>query len=961
MSKKYVKSHSNYIIRSNPTPTKGGYVYENDLPTTAKGYNTVNGNMITSSDGGFVFVVNTTPDDKKNYNNDGWGQNRYTLADLNVTKDDFQRTTDTSNNLSLKNQKYVTLNKSYDFLSDYCYFGSSNAMLKAAIDDIISNFPAGIYIKSSTTGTTIRTSNYDNKLLIDVFNYYPEDRIKLMYDLKVMATSYLDYEVVMINTSGETYIGDVIGFTGSTTEDNTLTFNISGGTNIFTDSLLIRPKISKRNDFFNNLDDFQQTILNQHSIPDKYMSTFKIPKDGLNGIEYEYKTFKWATSDGYNIDIESSNYTNFMSDLINATNMIDEIYCDNIYRMLTHDSIKNLDSTYNREIDDEALEEIIVGGTQVQKMLRLYGRSFDELKKYIEGISFVNTITYDGKNNLPIDYLSGKLDTSGWDVFSLLNEIDSSEKTIPGLYPGTTRVYDVNDVNNEILRRLIINSNHIFKSKGTVKSVRKILGLLGFENNWYETREYVQVVDNLINSTTLEKIAALNYNIYPAGYSVSDGKPEYYYSVDESLFDNTNVGIVVKCPSGSSDYIVSGDTCGEDNTGVGIEFGEVFDLTANTYGYPRPCTNSTDYYFQQKGNWYRETGGLHEDLSGNTIVTDISYGNNPHIGDGMYDNGYDYVNQFEDIFKRYVRSATNTPITGYTGIGFTMTTGKVNNNVKISYNNPNELLTLNLKNFVIGVDGNKVLQSYFYKNDSVKKLSNEVSYHLTDSDSDYVIISDTTGVTSFGNPQLSTDRVFKVHNDINGNGNDIITNSVIIKPGETIILRYNSVSGELNPEYYNCEDEFNILKSIALPYLEQLIPSTTIFDFMLIDNKTPKWLLVDEYCERGDDGLYTGYKIIAYQNVNYYDSTTTGPDYNLTGVTIPQYFGTGFIYVPEMTISKSTVMKTETYNNLTMETGIYSYNESSSGFDNIYFFKKASEDCGLNIDAVWAIDPTVII
>lgn len=971
MAKKYTKSYSNYIIRSNPSATKNGYVYENDLPTTSQKYNTVDGSMITSTDGGFTFVVNTTPDDSKIYNTEGWNQKTFTLGDLNPTIDDFKKIDNSDTKSTIKNKLYVNINKSYPKLSDYCYFGSSNAMLKSAIDDIILNFPAGLYLTSTnnliTSGNTLTMSltpdlingYIENKFLIDILNYSQEDRLSLNYNLRTMITSYMDFEIINQN---EELIGYINGFTGYT----------SGGTNDISfsvdqirttgETLIIRPIESKRNEFFNNLDDFQKLLLNQYSIP-KYKSSFIIPRDSDDGFSLEYKYFTWKTSDGYNIDISSSDYLFFITELIDATNFIDEIYNDNLYRMLTHDTIKNLDSTYSQEIDEEVLEDIIVGGTKIQKILRLYGRSFDELKKYIEGISFVNTITYDGLNNLPTEYLSNKLDVSGWDVFSLTNNISSTGETF-GVFPGMIRKYMTSEVNDLLTKNIIINSPYIFKSKGTRKSIRKLFGLLGIDESWYEINEYTQLVDSLISGSTVEEIARLNYVIYPD----IDDKEEYEYSFDESLFDNTNVGIFVKCPyCGNEDYVISGNT---DNIGICTNnTGHTFNITGNTIGYPKPLYNSGQYYFQQKGNWYRETGGIHTNFSGTTsYVNEINYGNNPHIGDGEYDNGYDYINQFSDVFKRFIRDAGNEntpPTSGYTDKGFFVTNKKNSNNIKISNNTIEDgRLTLNLKNFVIGFDGDKILQSFFSNNNDIQTISIGIdNIDINGLIPEYLNIEtyDSGGVltlSNINNPtkiRLSDDSSTPLLVDYNYEGD---VSGVTINQGET--YKFEKIAdNNWVVKKYNGEDEFNLLKSISLPYVEQIIPSTTIFDFVLISEDTPKWLLVDEYCERDQFGYFTGYKILAYQNINYFDTTTSGVTEDLINL-IKEDFGEGYIHCGS--VEKKNIMLTEDGNPILMENGSYSSieNDIRVGFDNVYLFKKASSDCGLNTNAIWEIDTTLI-
>ena len=90
---------------------------------------------------------------------------------------------------------------------------------------------------------------------------------------------------------------------------------------------------------------------------------------------------------------------------------------------------------------------------------------------------------------------------SGWDGFSLAQNIDSTVTTSQNLFSGINKKYTTLEVNDELFKKLIINSKYIFKSKGTKKSIRKLLGLLGFENDWYTIKEYIQEIDNDISGT----------------------------------------------------------------------------------------------------------------------------------------------------------------------------------------------------------------------------------------------------------------------------------------------------------------------------------------------------------------------------------------------------------------------------------------------------------------------------
>jgi hypothetical protein len=54
----------------------------------------------------------------------------------------------------------------------------------------------------------------------------------------------------------------------------------------------------------------------------------------------------------------------------------------------------------------------------MNKTLHIYGRNFDEINKYIKGISFSNVVTYDKQDNTPDIYLKNLASVLGWDLIS---------------------------------------------------------------------------------------------------------------------------------------------------------------------------------------------------------------------------------------------------------------------------------------------------------------------------------------------------------------------------------------------------------------------------------------------------------------------------------------------------------------------------------------------------------------
>ena len=137
----------------------------------------------------------------------------------------------------------------------------------------------------------------------------------------------------------------------------------------------------------------------------------------------------------------------------------------------------------------------------------------------------------------------------------------------------------------ELWRRIILNTPWLWKSKGARKSIEFLINFLGIPQGLIQFNEYIYKADAPIDIDLFTQALAMN-------------------NLDTNLttypFDND--------------------------------------------GYPTPLPNTSSMYFQNKGLWYRETGG-----SGATI--DIGSGNNPHVG--PYDGGSMYIDQFRTLIPNF--------------------------------------------------------------------------------------------------------------------------------------------------------------------------------------------------------------------------------------------------------------------------------------------------------------------
>ena len=137
----------------------------------------------------------------------------------------------------------------------------------------------------------------------------------------------------------------------------------------------------------------------------------------------------------------------------------------------------------------------------------MYGQSFDRVKKYIDNIAYMRNISYDGINNLPDILLKNLSNTLGLDTLNLFDEKSIEEslyKRINIQYSGLTIGTTLVEAEYEFCRRLLVNLAHIYKSKGTRKSLEFFLKFLGAPEPMIKLNEYVYDVKQLNNSLSAQ-------------------------------------------------------------------------------------------------------------------------------------------------------------------------------------------------------------------------------------------------------------------------------------------------------------------------------------------------------------------------------------------------------------------------------------------------------------------------
>lgn len=516
------------------------------------------------------------------------------------------------------------LNLDYDDLRSHVYFGKASDVIIQEMNKILKNWPASLYIDNldDLQNITVKGVYYDpftdtttfkipvsqlslttkivgnelKKCFNNPYNLvYSQDLIAAT-DFANIITSYSAYTITTIsgNTLSEEY--PIIYFTGTT---DVTGFVLTGTTNISDIHIVchgnpfmvsttlvgigtpinqlsckyhIKPAQMYVDKFFASLSELQNQILNRYSLPKYEFNVKYLMDDGDVNTSYVQKLY-WPTSDYYNLDINTKNFNTYLSQLRDVLEMYDDVQTNILQRRLTEDALIEYDITENEKIT---------------KYLRAWGWSYDKNKRYIDGISFVNNVSYDKKRNVPDDLILDHAKKLGWDLYSPFRDMPENvlyERDVLDLmYPGWSTNYNLLEIETELWRRLAINSIYFFKSKGTRKSVENILSLLGIPDNMLVLNEYIYTTNPINYNETFYYLTLLNGMTYSA--STTGGT---------YVFELTT--------SGTAENITYNQIQNNlipllDNPVIAGVLG-----TGNLTGFPLPPVSTDSMYFHNQGGW----------------------------------------------------------------------------------------------------------------------------------------------------------------------------------------------------------------------------------------------------------------------------------------------------------------------------------------------------------------------
>jgi len=538
----------------------------------------------------------------------------------------------------------TVLSKEFDVYPNYditqvmsfVMYGSLSKRLSVSITKIINNFPASIdinfYNNDLITGYTATNIVYDSitddtTFDIDISKIHNplgvdfsvnSDTNLMAKEIKVseyrnLAQYYADYVLYL---SGVSYPLLILNPSNSLTE-GTLNITVSGSpfgtsSSFSVDSFIIRPS-----DFLYNLilksnfDELEQYILNTLSSP-IYTMLLQVPQENDNGQFTLVNTNLTFPLDGiWNIDILSEQFTKYLNDVQEIATYFDNARTNLISRFFVSDSLKEFD-TFDRRIES---------------MLQIYGRSFDEVKKFIDSLAYMNSVNYTPKNDIPSQLLLNLGQTLGWaENFQFLTDQTLMESIFGNnsdfKYPAYNRSQTPLELNYSFYRNLVINSFYLFKSKGTRRSIEFILRLFGAPDALIEFNEHIYLADQKINLTKFNtELAKLQTGTY--------------VDIDPITTINTYTYNGVKYSSVT-----------QNTSLINVNFNtENYPLDRET-GYPQP-KKSSQLFFQMGAGWYQLTP-KHKSLE---IATKVGIGASAEYGTEF--EPFTYGNKYLDIFRKF--------------------------------------------------------------------------------------------------------------------------------------------------------------------------------------------------------------------------------------------------------------------------------------------------------------------
>lgn len=596
------KVKSDYIaLKKAKQKTAKGDIFERDIMTINPLEDLFTpGQDVIHSDSNFKFSIRTDQDASKKHTKNGWL--------LNANDNEIWTLNDVDSS-PVSDESEIRIKPDYSSLRDFAYYGSAVEMVRATVNHVIQYFPAELYFTGEEFEGDSTYYVVSNQFGINVDIDYI-DEAKLDNPYRYLCLHAGNYDVISGSTiySGTTKEKFVENKNYKCGNGVLGTVNIDYNTNgkfeltvyMYNNQKYIlyqkanyhkssiRPCIEIQNEYFETIDDFESILLNRKTKP-LYKAIFETPFETDEGNKYTMESYIWPNINNWNPLIEGISYESYINALVNLASFHDEYDSNIIWRMLTHEAIKNLDWTFLRKNEDTVEDLSQIDSSKIEAFLQLYGRQFDGLKRYIDTIKSVNKVSYDEKDNIPNYLLTDTVELGGFDAVLPIST-GKTDVLSNNFFPSArTEGYSEVDTNNYFMRVLKINEHYLNSIKGTRFGIETILRLLGIRENEYQINEFVAVASGISEQCTFSDELSLGDSFYPRAQGVK------YPSIKDVISINLN-----KSDLTIDDYDTYLD-------GIAVKPFRCMKDEDETYyaipWYENGKHYDGDWYFQSKGGW----------------------------------------------------------------------------------------------------------------------------------------------------------------------------------------------------------------------------------------------------------------------------------------------------------------------------------------------------------------------
>lgn len=610
-----------------PTPATGSGTFSDNLV----GFQLVAGGGLTQ--GNFQFTTSVTEKTNRNFNTG-------TFSDpINLELMGIESVAQ-SKAIFEKNFK-VYPNFDLSQITNFTLYGSMVKRISTSVQTIISKFPAAIestfmglnYVTGVTASNIIYNSTFDETTFdLDVF------KLRNPFDVDFSINSLRNLELREIGVSplrdmtnnfskyslyynGNGY--SVLRLTPTQRLDSgTLTIVVKGnpfsGQNFTYDNLIIRPNDYEVNRIFNeDFDEVENFLLNRNTSP-IYTATFQVPRQTETGQYYtDYENITWPLDGGWNLDIVSKSFDDYLVSLNETSSFFDEFTTNLISRFFITDAFREFDTV----------------GQKMEKVLQIYGRSFDETKKFIDALVYMNSVNYNIGNDIPSQLLKNLAQTLGWTTNmspitndDFLSSVFGQKNSDSSLFSGLSKSKTPDELNYQYYRNLILNSAYLFKSKGTRKSIEILMRLIGAPEALVEFNEYVYLADQKINLDQFNtQFVTISGGTYVQEIPTLDGGNLF------SIFGVTYTGFTTQTIIQDSNITID-------------------EYPIDDEGYPRAIEDSESYFFQIGSGWFEQTP-QHRAPEEVDLTNSVFTGANPNYQTSL--EPYYYGQIYLDRFRKF--------------------------------------------------------------------------------------------------------------------------------------------------------------------------------------------------------------------------------------------------------------------------------------------------------------------